>query len=399
MNNESKTGSFSQGLLWFGAAVSIAEILTGVLIAPLGFTAGLAAILTGHIIGCTLLYFAGLIGAKTGMSAMETVKISFGSKGSLLFSVLNVLQLVGWTAVMIIGGARAMSVVVNPVLGTKGEALWCILIGALILVWILVGLKNLGKLNLFAVGALFILTIVLSTLVFHGKTTAAAGTMTFGSAVELSAAMPISWLPLISDYTRTCKKPKSGTLTSAAFYFFGSCWMYAIGLGAAVFTGSSDIAQIMLKAGLGVAAVLIIILSTVTTTFLDAYSAGVSFTDITHKVSEKWVAVIVAVIGTVVAVFTPIEQYENFLYLIGSVFAPMIAILLTDYFILKKSHIKEMVNITNLILWILGFIGYRIFMQIDTPLGSTFPIMIVITVLCILINGVEKLCLKKSSKM
>ncbi len=39
------------------------------------------------------MYFAGLIGGKTEMNAMQTVTISFGQKGALLFSVLNVLQL------------------------------------------------------------------------------------------------------------------------------------------------------------------------------------------------------------------------------------------------------------------------------------------------------------------
>jgi purine-cytosine permease-like protein len=105
MSNE-KTTTFSNGLIWFGAAVSIAEILTGALIAPLGFWRGMAAVLIGHVIGCVLLYFAGIIGANTHKSSMETVKISFGQKGSLIFSVSNMLQLTGWTAVMIVSGLR-----------------------------------------------------------------------------------------------------------------------------------------------------------------------------------------------------------------------------------------------------------------------------------------------------
>lgn len=100
-----KTSVFQNGLIWFGAGVSIAEILTGTYLAPLGFGKGLAAILLGHLIGCTLLYLAGLIGGKTGLSAMETVKLSFGQKGGLLFAFLNVLQLMGWTAIMIYDGA------------------------------------------------------------------------------------------------------------------------------------------------------------------------------------------------------------------------------------------------------------------------------------------------------
>src|SRR5690606_38022105 len=114
----------------------------------------------------------------------------------------------------------------------------------------------------------------------------------------------------------------------------GSCWMYIIGAGAAIFAGSSDIARIMMTAGLGLAGVLIVLLSTVTTTFLDAYSAGVSSVNIYGRVNEKWAAAAVCALGTLIAMFTPIEQYEDFLYLIGSVFAPMIAILITDFFIL-----------------------------------------------------------------
>lgn len=85
---EKRTSVFENGLIWFGAAVSIAEILTETYFAPLGFTKGLFAILIGHIIGCAMLFFAGLIGGKVRKSAMETAKMSFGSKGALLFSVL-----------------------------------------------------------------------------------------------------------------------------------------------------------------------------------------------------------------------------------------------------------------------------------------------------------------------
>ena len=69
-----KTSVLQNGLIWFGAGVSIAEILTGTYFAPLGFGKGLAAILLGHLIGCTLLYLAGLIGGKTGLSAMIAAK-------------------------------------------------------------------------------------------------------------------------------------------------------------------------------------------------------------------------------------------------------------------------------------------------------------------------------------
>lgn len=379
-----RTSIFENGLIWFGAGVSIAEIITGTYLASLGFAKGLAAILTGHVIGCTMLFLAGLIGGKMRRSAMETVKMSFGQKGGLLFSFLNVLQLVGWTSIMIYDGALAA----DGVAGT-GRWLWCLIIGALIIAWLLVGITHLGKVNIVAMGALFVLTLILCKVIFADG--GAAGIisddgLSFGAAVELSVAMPLSWLPLISDYTREAKSPVRATAASAITYGVISCWMYVIGMGAAIYTGEYDIAQIMLKAGLGIAALLIVVFSTVTTTFLDAYSAGVSSESIFAKLKGKQVAVVVTVIGTIAAIVYPMDNITNFLYLIGSVFAPMIAIQIADFFFLKKDSSGKSVNLANLIVWIVGFILYRIFMTIDIPVGNTLPDMAVTIVICLIVH-------------
>lgn len=389
---EKRTSVFENGLIWFGAAVSIAEILTGTYFAPLGFGKGLLAIVIGHIIGCVMLFFAGLIGGKVRKSAMETAKMSFGGKGALLFSVLNVIQLVGWTAIMIYDGALA----VNGIWGI-GNWIWCLLIGGLIVLWILIGIKNLGKVNTVAMASLFILTIILSVVIFgNGTMQSSSGEdMSFGAAVELSVAMPLSWLPLISDYTREAEKPVRATAVSAVTYGVVSCWMYVIGMGAAIFTEESDIAQIMVKAGLGIAGLLIIVFSTVTTTFLDAYSAGISSESLSGKINGKWVAIAAAVIGTVGAIFLPLTDITDFLYFIGSVFAPMIAIQIADFFILKKDSGERKFNIQNLIIWIVGFIIYRLLMRVDIVVGNTLPDMVITIILCVAVNKIGR-CIKKS---
>lgn len=378
---EKRTSVFENGLIWFGAAVSIAEILTGTYFAPLGFGRGLAAIIIGHIIGCALLFAAGLIGGKARLSAMETVKMSFGHKGGLLFAVLNIVQLVGWTGIMIYDGALAANGVF-----AAGEWIWCLVIGALIVLWILIGIENLGRVNTLAMGALLVLTVILSFVIFgRGAAAFAAGeAMSFGAAVELSVAMPLSWLPLISDYTREAEKPMKATLTSTLVYGLVSCWMYVIGMGAAIFTGESDIAQILLKAGLGTAGLLIVVFSTVTTTFLDAWSAGISSESIFSKLKGKWVAVAATAIGTLGAIFLPLGNITNFLYFIGSVFAPMIAIQIADFFILRRDESASAFSLKNLIVWLLGFAAYRYLMRLDLILGCTLADMIITMLLCII---------------
>ena len=377
------TSVFSNGLIWFGAGVSLAEILTGTYFAPLGFGKAMAAILLGHLIGGLMMFAAGMIGAKERKSAMETVKMSFGERGSLLFAVLNVLQLVGWTAIMIYDGALAADGVLHT-----GIWVWAIIIGALIVVWIFVGLTNLGKLNTVAMTALFILSLVLFKVIFFGTGSAAPvvddGSLTFGAAVELAVAMPLSWLPLISDYTREAKEPVKATAVSAITYGIVSCWMYVIGMGAAIITGEYDIAQIMLKAGLGILGLLIIVFSTVTTTFLDAYSAGISSETVVSRWNGKHVAIVVTVIGTVAAIVYPMDNITDFLYLIGSVFAPMIAIQIADFFLLKQDKSSQAVHMPNMIIWVIGFVVYRILMNVDMPVGNTLPDMVITIILCLI---------------
>ena len=385
---ERRTSLMENGLIWFGAGVSIAEILTGTYFSSLGFGKGLAAILIGHVIGCLMLFLAGVIGGKSRLSAMETVKSSFGSLGGLVFAFLNVLQLVGWTAIMIYDGALAADGIFST-----GRWIWCLVIGALIILWIVIGITNLGKINTIAMGLLFLLTLVLCKVIFFDgnvMTTAADDSMSFGAAVELAVAMPLSWLPLISDYTREAKEPVKATAVSAIVYGLVSCWMYVIGMGAAIFTGESDIAQILLKAGLSIVGLLIIVFSTVTTTFLDAYSAGISSKSIVSTIKGKYAAIAVTVIGTLGAILFPMDDITDFLYLIGSVFAPMIAIQIADFFILHRDKREESFDWRNLIIWIVGFILYRILMRVDLLVGNTLPDMVITAAICVIAGKIWK---------
>ena len=398
-----KLTSFQSALIWFGAGVSIAEILTGTYFAPLGFAKGLAAILTGHVIGCAMMFLAGIIGGRTRRSAMETTKMSFGKRGGVFFAALNVLQLVGWTAIMIYDGADATkSLFGGSSRGLlSGSFLWCLVIGGLILLWIGVGITNLGIINKISMSALFILSIVLSVIIFRGgagsAAPAAGDAISFGSAVELAAAMPLSWLPLISDYTREAEKPVAATAASVITYGLISVWMYVIGMGSAIYTGESNIANVLAAAGLGAAALVILILSTVTTTFLDAWSAGISAESLTEsseaapdsakkrfRFDGRKTAFAVTILGMVLAALFNMDDITPFLYLIGSVFAPMIAVQIADYFILKQDHFEEKCSVRSMLVWAAGFVLYRLLMKVDLPLGNTLPDMLITTALAVL---------------
>lgn len=392
---ENKTSVLSNGLIWFGAGVSMSEILTGTYFAPLGIKKGLFAILIGHIIGGILLFLAGYLGAKTRNNAMETVAVSFGRKGNLSFSVLNILQLAGWLAILNYDGALAANGIFSV-----GAGVWCAVIGVLLLLWVLVGLKRLEKINMVAMTALFLMTLVLCFVIvtrgnfgtlFNGSSVN-KDVLTFGAAIELSAAMPLSWIPVISDYTSNSTKPVKATVVSTIVYCLVSCWMYLIGMSAAIGMGTSDIAQISLRAGLGVVGLLIILFSTVTTNFLAAHSAGVSGEVIGESFSKhingKYLSVLVVLLGTIAAILYPMDNIEDFLYLINSVFAPMIAVMIADFFFNKKRSVTKEWDWTNLIVWLIGLSLYRVLMHIDIVIGYTLPDIVITAVLCVIVHRI-----------
>lgn len=376
-----KTSIRDNTLLWFGAAISIAEILSGTLFAPLGFGRGVAAILLGHLIGGVLMLGCGLIGASSRKPAMVATSFAFGDRGSQWFAGLNVLQLLGWTAVMILTGAQACQLFLPVSIG-----FWAAVIGAITVLWLLVGLQDLGKLNQVAMALLFLACLYL-TIRLAGQHTGAtpSGSLTFGAGMELAIAMPLSWLPLIADYTSTAAKPKAATGWSVAVYLLTSSWMYVIGLLGVLFTGKTSVAGIMQYFGLGVVALVVIVLSTITTTFLDVYSAGVSGKTLGLPGAVKWQAIGVTVLGTVIGIVVPLGLYENFLYLITAVFVPMAVIQIVDYLFAGTRRPNRAFDWVNLLLWLAGFLVYEFVLNHTPAIGSTIPTVVIVglaTALC-----------------
>ena len=162
--------------------------------------------------------------------------------------------------------------------------------------------------------------------------------------------------------------------------------MFVIGLGCALFAGSDDIAAVLGQAGFGIVGVIVVVFSTVTTTFLDAQSAGVSAESVSKRLDARTCGIIAAIVGCALAMFAPVGDFEEFLYLIGSVFAPMATIVCVDYFALHRDRTATAIDWRNVALWAFGFILYRFSLTWDIPCGNTLPVMAAIAIVAILVD-------------
>jgi NCS1 family nucleobase:cation symporter-1 len=394
-------GGWDFFLLWAGAAVSLAEIWAGGLIVPLGLGLGLWAILIGHLIGNTPLALGGVIGSRWGIPTMVAVRASFGLRGSYLAAALNAIQLIGWTAVMLIlcgGAAEAIS----KTYGFSNPAFWVILSGAVTTFWALVGSRFWKWLQRFSVVALILLCGAMSYLVMtqYGWDQLAQiprqKEFPFMIGMDLVIAMPISWLPLVADYSRFAKNSKPCFWGTWIGYFLVSSWMYLLGLAASLATKSPDpsgvVINLMVQFGWTVPALLVILFSTFTTTFLDIYSTAVSGLNIFPSLGERKGVLLGGILGTATALLFPtLLNYEHFLLFIGAMFCPLFGVVLVDYFLLRGGALEpgdlyrkdgrywfwRGLNPRALAAWAVGFVLYLGFspLLLDKVLGiqTSFP--------------------------
>lgn len=380
---ENRTGILTNGIIWFGVAISVSEIEAGIQIGTASSLNSLwFPLILGHLLGGIMLFLVGYIGASVRKNAMETTESTFGRYGSKFFASLNVLQLVAWIAVLNAQGASALAGL-DPQISFP---LICMLFAVFIALWVYVGLQRSSKVTAIVMMVLTMLLAILTVRLYGFDASGmnfingAQGVLVnskaldFWNIFEISIAMPISWLPVISDYTKDVEKPINATAVSAAAYTIASLWMYFIGIEIACM-GLNNVAQAILLANLGIPGVIIMVLSTITTNFLAANSAGESAKAIFHKLNPKIVGVIVSFISAVIAILGIMGHYISFLYLIASVFAPMAAVLSVSFYLNRDD---ECISKWNLFAWFVGFITYQLAIYQDSVfLGPTLLAIIV----------------------
>ena len=375
---ENRTGLFTNAIIWFGVAISVSEIEAGIQIASAAPANSIyMPLILGHIIGGLLLFAVGLIGARLRLNAMESIKNTFGDLGSRFFATLNVFQLIAWVAVLNAQGALAL---LGLNIGISFPII-CLILAILVAIWVFIGLQRSSKITTIVMGVLTVLLILLTINLLGIRSESPlninnSSILTFWNIFEISIAMPVSWLPVISDYTKDAKNPVRATAISSLAYTIASLWMYILGL-IIVDTGTTDISQAILISGLGIQGVIIMVLSTVTTNFLATNSAGESAKAIFNRLDPKITGVVVSILSALLAISGIMDHYIDFLYLITSVFAPMAAVLIVSFYLGdNENETKDWY--WNIFAWFIGFMTYQVAARFDSIfLGPTLLAVIV----------------------
>ncbi|MDR1287974.1 MAG: cytosine permease [Treponema sp.] len=372
-------------LLWAGAAISISEIYTGGLLAPLGLAKAALVIAGGHILGTGLLALGGYVSFTRRRNAMDSAAFSLGSMGGKVPALCNVVQLSLWTAVMVIQAAEAVTALF-PSLPFPPVSL---ALGLIVLAWALIFGSPAQWINSAAVILLFALSAV---LLWELKGQAAPegeripSVMSAALGVELSIAMPVSWLPLIGDYSFKAENRTRAAALPFAGYFLASSAMYFFGLFIAL-RGGGDFFGFIAGSRFRFSACAVVVLSTTTTAFLDLYSAAASLGQFVKTKSPRLPILVTGTAAAAAAAFFPSEKYGgflvNFLSFIGMIFVPVYGVVFIDFFMKRPEHglgrkgrktITEAFNLPAFAAAAAGMIVYRLFTVYESGVPTLFSL-------------------------
>jgi nucleobase:cation symporter-1, NCS1 family len=341
-------GLADQTVLWanLGVSLLLPVAATFVLtpdpaVAPLSLGAALVAIVVGSAIGNALLGLGALPGAQTGAPAMVLLRGLLGRWGSYVPTALNLAQCVGWAVFEIVIIAEAVRPL-GVVRVLKRVAVWLVIAStAYLLVQVLrQPLPGLGN------GS------------WEG----------FWKAADLVIALSVSWIPLAADYSRHSRRGRDAFL--GAFLGFSASGTVFFALGVLALAGYGlepgfDVIDALLAVPAGAVALLVLTVDEVDEAFANIYSTAVSAQNVAPRLDRRALALVIGALATAAALVFDIVAYENFLFLIGSVFVPLFGTFAAAYYVLDRGRGWDVGDDAPsrwwfLLPWAAGFVVYQL---------------------------------------
>lgn len=349
--------------LWGNLGVSLLLPVTATfLLAPgMSLGAALVAIAVGTVLGCTLLGLAAVPGAETGAPAMVLFRGLFGRRGSYVPTALNLAQCVGWATFEIVIISEAAERVAGG-----WRVLFVLLAGGIATAMAIRPLAVVRALKRYVVWLVIGSTIYLFVQVLGEDLPGLGdGSWTgFWPAADLVASLSVSWMPLAADYSRQSRSTGAAFWGASVGYATSSSLFFALGVLAILGLGGDDVLGSLLAIPAGAFALLVLAVDEVDEAFANIYSTAVSAQNVAPKVDRRVLAVGVGILATVLALVVDMHEYESFLLLLGSVFVPLFAVFIVDYYVVRRRTWDVSDDAPGrwpmLFPWLAGFVAYQL---------------------------------------
>jgi putative hydroxymethylpyrimidine transporter CytX len=358
-------GNLGVSLLGFTAAIFVLQP-GGMGTPELSLVAALTATVVGTVLGSIAFALCGIPGLQTGAPSMVLLRGLFGARLSYLPTALNVLQLFGWSIFEIVTIATAAQKVA-PALPKWGYVLIAGALTALLTIHPLGAIRTLRRYATVAVSIVMVYLLV--QLLRHPLPSLTHGTWSgFWVATDTVVAVAISWAPMAADYMRHARSTRSAFSGAVVGYSVTQVLCYVIGLLALVTVAHGNADKIFgafIALPVGALGFAILAARELDQSFADVYSTAISLQNLRPLWDRRVLAGVITALTTAGALWLNIADYENFLTLLGSVFVPMSAVLIVDYFADRARGLRWDLSASArsrwlmLLPWAVGFVVYQ----------------------------------------
>jgi NCS1 family nucleobase:cation symporter-1 len=379
---ERRTASVLDVLLVFaGANIVTTTLVTGGSVGnAFSWPRTVLVIVVGTLAGVALLALLARLGPRFGLPTMILLRQPFGDRGAEAISFLLLITNFAWIALNNVIAARALAGIV------PGSARsWSVLVGAVAVVVTLFGPRAMAIFNRAAVPLLLIVGIALTVAIVGGRSGKLDGpgdaSLGLLAGLDVVIGYQVSWSLMFADYTRF-QRAESGAATAV---FLGlalsSLWLIGLGAAAGRIGGANDPTAMILGAGLPIAALLLMALSTITTNFVNLYLSALAVRNLWHTAPPRPTVLLVGAIGTLFGLLSPnlLDQYAGFMGWIGTSFLPIAAITVVHFFVLHRGTTMEARpwSVAAILAWSAGVATYQAVAHLAPRFGATVPTLVV----------------------
>jgi nucleobase:cation symporter-1, NCS1 family len=417
-------GTLDLGLLWGNLGVSLLVVVAGAILVPaLSLPDAILAILVGCLVGNLMLAIAGGIGAQTRVPAMVLMRAPLGERGSYLPTGINVLQCLGWTVFELLVIATAAAALSDELFGFEARWAWTVVFGAAALALGLLGPIGVVRTVIRRV-AVWIVPLAVAYLGWWALTGGGLdeawsrpgeGGLSTWQGIDIVVGVTVSWIPLAADYTRFARTPRAAFWGTGVGYFVPDALLLALGAVVLLTRDVGDAAALpaAVAAG-GLVALLALVALTGEETdeaFANTYSGAVSLQNLFPWAPQRLLVVATTTIGIVGALVLELTSFQPFLFLLGSCFVPLFAVLLAQWLVsgrrIEADEVfgAEGVRVGMVAAWVAGFAAYQWLTptgpswwvdqveRLDPPawgIGATLPSFAVSFVLAVAVAAAER---------
>lgn len=393
------------GMIWLAANLVVTTLLTGTLFIPgVDYATALTMIIAGTLAGAVVLTAIGNIGTRTGLPTMALTRGAFGTRGSYLPVVANVVILMGWSWVQAMLAGVTVDYLVASLTGFSSPILFSVLAQTLVVILAIFGHEGIARVEPWLAVLMLVIIAWIFVVAFTTFSPAEFQAIEVDQSIGYSPvivldvviATAISWTVLSADFNRLAKSSRAGILGSGIGYTLSTVISMTLGLtalGYVILSGGEAIPfdPAVIVAEFGAPLAIVIFLSVMATNTMVVYGMVTSVVNarVGGRLRFLPTALVLGAISIIGSTWLGLlTQFTNFLVLIGAFFVPVFAIMIVDYYLVKRSaYTRDIlqpkggrywyaagVNWIAVAAWVIGALASYIWTYVwPSPVGATIP--------------------------